>query len=418
MPSTGRSLIPPITVMASLLVVALVALLPLQGRTADAASRDGASPDRSPAPPDSPAVATAPSPRTVEPPDSFALLLEGDMDLGGFVFQEGFPLLHTDGGATYFNTALGLDAMTSLTPGDPSPESGSRNSAFGFAALRNNTLGHDNTAAGYAALYSNVAGARNTAFGSQPLSANSFGNQNTAIGYQALASNIFGSSNTAVGDGALSTMTIAGLNTAIGVAALRSTTGTGNTGLGHSAGTNWTDGSNNIAVGGGAYGEAGETATIRIGGNNKQNRTFIEGIFQTNVTGAAVYVTSDDRLGLTTSSVRFKEDVQDLEGVGDRLAELRPVSFRYKEEIADRAENPIEYGLIAEEVEEVFPELVLHDEEGRPYAVRYRQLTPLLLAEIQRQQRELDRLRSVVEEVAELRRLVTDQRRQFAASSP
>jgi hypothetical protein len=263
-----------------------------------------------------------------------------------------------------------------------------------------------------------VAGARNTAFGSQPLSANSFGNQNTAIGYQALASNIFGSSNTAVGDGALSTMTIAGLNTAIGVAALRSTTGTGNTGLGHSAGTNWTDGSNNIAVGGGAYGEAGETATIRIGGNNKQNRTFIEGIFQTNVTGAAVYVTSDDRLGLTTSSVRFKEDVQDLEGVGDRLAELRPVSFRYKEEIADRAENPIEYGLIAEEVEEVFPELVLHDEEGRPYAVRYRQLTPLLLAEIQRQQRELDRLRSVVEEVAELRRLVTDQRRQFAASSP
>lgn len=362
----------------------------------------------------SPTVGVAPSPQTVTAPSSFSLNLDGALELGGYVFQDGIPFLHNDGGATGYNTALGLYALVSTTPGMPFPEAGRGNSAFGFEALRSNTNGYSNTALGYRALYSNGSGLKNTAIGVQAMFANSLGRWNTAIGYEALDSTTLGDRNTAVGYQALAdTSTLANGNTAVGHRALRSNTGASNTAVGDSAGSNWTSGSSNIAIGSGAFGVAGESGTIRIGGGNNQNTTFIEGIFGENVTGAAVYVDSDNQLGLTSSSARFKQEIHNIEGVSGRLQDLRPVSFRYKDQVAKGSENPRAYGLIAEEVAKVFPELVINDEQGRPYTVRYSLLTPLLLAEIQRQEGELERLWGVVEELAELRKVVAEQQRRL-----
>lgn len=470
--------------------------------------------------------ALAPPPQTVTP-TSFSLKLDADADLGGAIFKGGVPFIHNDGGDTYKNTALGLNALVSATLGSPGPSSGSKNSAFGQNALRYNTSGMRNTAAGYGALaantqgngstavgykalaanqsglnvatgvfalYSNTTGFANTASGYKALYSNTSGTDNTATGYHALqnnlaggntaigssalASNTSGSSNTAAGGGALAANTIGVKNTAVGSgalngnvtgnrntatgfdalrfntafanvangyealrantsgsnntavgykAALNNTTGKGNvvigfsamqlgttgdynTAVGRLAGYGWTTGSNNIALGRGAEGAAGESGVIRIGGFGYQSQTFIEGISGTAVgAGVPVEVTANDQLGVAPSSARFKEDIRDLEDVGEKLRELRPVSFRYKEELVGGSPALLEYGLVAEEVAEVFPELVVLDEEGKPYTVRYRLLTPLLLNELQRQEEELGELREqMADREREHRREIAD----------
>ena len=303
------------------------------------------------------------------------------------------------------NTAVGALALNQNSGGN-------NNTAVGFQALTHNNF-HHNTALGYQALMSNGLGSYNTAVGSSALRDNysSTADGNTAVGYRALLSNVEGHGNTGVGAYALENNT-ATKNTALGYRALDSNTvGQWNTAVGYNAGNDWTTGNYNIAIGANVEGQSGESNTLRIGEGIVQ--AYIDGIWG-NVSGAGapVHVNALNELGTLTSSARFKQDIRDLEGAATaRLMDLRPVSFRYRAEFTNPPEgksNPLEYGLIAEEVAELFPELVIDDQDGRPYTVRYHLLTPLLLAEIQRQEQELVHLRS---EFADRNRQVADLRR-------
>ncbi len=285
------------------------------------------------------------------------------------------------------NTAVGNGAMRY--------NAGSLNTAVGALALRNNT-GDYNTAMGDVALNQNTSGSYNTAVGQYALYHNTVGSFNSAFGRAAMASTTSGISNVAVGSRALGDNTVGFDNTAIGDYALRNSTGNDNTALGQAAGYNLTTGSNNIMIG--SYGVAGESGAIRIGGG-PQTATFIDGIHGvTSSGGIGVFVNAAGQLGTATSSRRFKEDIGPVGEESKTLFELRPVSFRYTEEAAGpKVERPLEYGLIAEEVAEVWPELVPYDEEGRPATVRYHLLVALLLAELQRERERSEMLLARVE---------------------
>ncbi len=340
------------------------------------------------------ALRPGPTPvRTVEPPGSYALAIDGSMRLGGSVFKDGYPFLHNDGGAAYVNTALGLNALINATPGDPTSGSGSRNTAVGASALLSNTTGSRNTATGAFALYSNATGSSNTATGFAALYF-SGGSFNTANGVYSLTDISSGTSNAAFGSLTLQNSTSGSFNTAIGGSAMAYTlTGSNNTALGYGAGLLNFSGSNNVWIS--AFG-ADESNTMRIGsgtgsGSFQQNRAFISGIRGV-TTGEpdalTVVIDSDGQLGTVSSSRRFKEGIRDMAGTSEGLAALRPVTFHYRGE-SEHDGNPRQYGLIAEEVAVVFPELVAYDEEGRPEAVLYRHLTPMLLNELQTAQRQL-----------------------------
>ncbi len=342
---------------------------------------------------------TTPPPRTVTSPAGYDLTVEGDVDLGGFVFKEGYPFLHNDGGVAVYNTALGLNALVSATPGVPNPSSGMRNTAVGARALRANTSGRHNTGVGEGALRYNTSGVYNTAVGLNALR-NSNGDTNTAVGHYALSGNGFGTRNTAVGVSALVANSTGTENTGVGRWALsHNKTGDNNLALGHRAGRNLgyigtptgaSTYSNNIFIGNeGAVGDAG---VLKIGTQGTQTATFIAGIAGVAFTGDPVHIkttgASTGQLGTgPPSSRRFKEDIREMGDASSGLLELRPVTFRYKREVAgdDRRRA---YGLVAEEVVEVFPDLVGYTEAGEPDSVRYHLLSPLLLNELQRQHRQ------------------------------
>jgi len=277
------------------------------------------------------------------------------------------------------NTASGAAALSSNT-------TGAQNTASGFEALKSNTTGFNNTASGGRALDSNTSGARNTAIGQYALHLNTTADNNTAIGTEALRFNT-GSRNTANGDNALRNNTTGSNNNASGFSALRdNTTGSSNIAIGNYSGVMLTTGSNNIAIGN--LGVTGEGATIRIG-SGIQTRAFIAGISGSIVspgTGTGVFVDSAGQLGTVVSSRRFKKDIADMGELTDRLLELRPVVFHYKQEpkLANGNEAPLEYGLIAEEVAEIFPDLVIYDEKGLPFTVKYHLLSAMLLNELER----------------------------------
>jgi Chaperone of endosialidase len=245
------------------------------------------------------------------------------------------------------------------------------NTALGFQALTANTTGSGNTALGFNALANNTTGSGNTATGAAALTSNSTGGQNTAVGQNALGLSATGSSNTAVGSAALETIT----------------TGSGNTAIGANAGVNVTTGNDNIHINN--SGTAGDNLVIRIGIQGLQTSTSISGIFGATVfAGAmAVEVDSTGQLGTANSSRRVKDDIRDMDDASGGLAKLRPVTFHYKAEQAS-GPRPIEYGLIAEEVAEIYPELVVRDTDGQPTGVRYHVLPAMLLNELQRQRRE------------------------------
>jgi len=300
------------------------------------------------------------------------------------------------------NTALGLNALLGNT-------TGSLNTAVGFQALQSNTTGLRNTATGAGALASNTTGTFNIATGVNALLNNTVGGGNTATGFSALFSNTTGGANTATGGAALFNNTTGGANTATGVNALfNNTTGSGNTAIGAGAGQNVTLGSNNIHISNGGF--AADDALIRIGTGGTQTATFIAGIrgVTTGVDDAlAVMIDSAGQLGTTSSSRRVKTDIRDLGDQSRPLHQLRPVSFRYRSHPPD---GPPQYGLIAEEVAEIYPELVLLDPDGQPAGVRYHVLPAMLLNELQRQARditeqarELAELRAKVQELDELR---------------
>jgi hypothetical protein len=216
---------------------------------------------------------------------------------------------------------------------------------------------------------------------------------NTGLGISALVSNTTGANNTAIGAGALFSNTTGMNNTAIGNEALLISTGTNNIGIGASAGAALSSGSDNILIGNG--GLSGDSGTIRVGQSGNQTSFFAAGVRGV-TTGAnnaiPVVIDSSGQLGTVSSSRRFKEDIQDMGEASSGLLQLRPVSFRYKQPFADGS-KPIQYGLIAEEVAEVFPDLVVHSADGQIETVKYQMLDVLLLNELRRQEAEIRALK-------------------------
>ncbi len=290
------------------------------------------------------------------------LEVDGNIGLSGYIYVDGSRFVHNYGGST--NTFVGANAGNlSLTQ--------NRNTGIGSEALMSLTSGENNTAVGELTLKATTTGSGNTAVGQGALDVNTTGDSNTAVGKDALgaAAGSEATENCAFGEGALASMT----------------TGSDNIGIGYDAGNAMTSGWHNIYLGN--AGQASESNTIRIGrpggGDTDHNATYIAGIYGVTVaTGIHVYMKSDGQLGTTTSSMRFKTGIADLGSTSDVLYDLRPVTFAYKPEI-DPAGIP-QYGLIAEEVAEVAPDLVIYDDVGDPYTVRYEQLVPLLLNELQR----------------------------------
>jgi trimeric autotransporter adhesin len=305
------------------------------------------------------------------------------------------------------NTAIGLNALSSVcglvveSPGDDNTASGayalgcntigSLNTANGTHALIGNKSGNNNTAVGAYALYGSGEGTgdNNTAMGFQALYSNTSGIDNTAGGLNALFSNTEGNENTADGHGALHSNTTGNDNTAVGHDALfNNTTGSNNIALGHGAGSNLTTGSNNIDIG--FFGVADEANTIRIGTLGTQTKTFVAGINGAGVTGMPVKVDGNGQLGTTPSSVRFKQNIKAMGEASEAILALKPVTFHYKKEL-DPEDTP-QFGLVAEDVEKVNPNLVVHDKDGKPYSVRYDQVNAMLLNEFLKEHRKVEQL--------------------------
>jgi len=290
---------------------------------------------------------------------------------------------------------------------------GTFNTANGAFALFSNTTGLQNTANGTVTLVNNVTGSANSAFGAFALNNNFFGDSNTAIGTNALQFNFNGSGNTATGAAALLLNTTGTENTATGFAALQfndsgflntaigyqallnNTGGAGNTALGYGAGQNLTIGDDNICIGN--DGVAGDGGTIRVG-RSFIGATYIAGIFgQTSSGGTGVFINSDGKLGTTTSCRRFKEEVKPMERASEVLFELKPVTFRYKKGI-DPQGIP-QFGLVAEEVAEVNPDLVVRDKNGEIYSVRYEQINAMLLNEFLKAHRKVQEQEATIEQL-------------------
>jgi hypothetical protein len=275
-----------------------------------------------------------------------------------------------------FDTADGFEALAFNT-------TGYKNTATGFQALLGNTTGHDNTASGFYALYYNT-GNNNTATGSQALFNNTTGTDNTANGFDALVNNTTGSSNTADGSQALQNNTAGVNNTATGFEALVNNTGSSNTALGVFAGANLTTGDDNIDIGN--RGVAGESATIRLGDNAIHAKTFIaaiRGATTGNADAIAVVIDSGGQLGTVSSSRRFKKDIGPMDKASEAILALKPVTFHYK---SDSKGTP-QFGLIAEEVAKVNPDLVVRDADGEVYTVRYEAVNAMLLNEFLKEHR-------------------------------
>ena len=287
-----------------------------------------------------------------------------------------------DGGYPIANTAEGDFALASLT-------SGEADTAIGHAALFSNTTGGSNTALGANALQSDTTGSGNTATGASALINNSTGMNNTANGYFALLNNN-ADNNTASGFLALFSNTTGGNNTASGVDALLSnTTGSNNIGFGFLAGSKLTSGSNNIDIGANVPGVAGEANTIRIGKSGTQKKTFIAGIRGVTVaSGVGVIVSSSGQLGTVLSSARFKEAIRPMDTASEATLALQPVTFRYKHELDP--DGVPQFGLVAEQVEKVNPDLVVRDEDGKVNTVRYEVVNAMLLNEFLKEHRKVE----------------------------
>ena len=330
----------------------------------------------------------------------------------------------------FYNTAIGQIAMQNNTTGNYNTASGqaalglnttgSQNTAAGTAALYSNTTGGNNTSTGFEALEDNTTAVRNTAVGVQALQLNTTGNDNTASGYQALQDNTTGIENAAFGVYALPVNTTGSFNTANGYLAMdANTTGTGNTAIGAAALYTNTAGNDNIAIGLNAAigvsagnsnnidigsqgvsgdGTAANSGVIRIGTQGNQTSAYIAGIYNTAVGGTNIYVCVDNtgKLGTsgtgcaTLSSRRFKEQITDMGDTSSKLLQLRPVTFLYKPEYDDGS-HALQYGLVAEEVAKLYPEMVGYDNDGQPSSVKYQSLAPLLLNEVQKQNAQLQK---------------------------
>lgn len=277
--------------------------------------------------------------------------------------------------AGYANTASGVNALMSNSTGN-------QNTANGFQALQNNTIGYNNAANGLQALFKNISGNNNVANGPDALYSNTDGSSNTADGAAALFQNITGSSNTALGS-----------------YALFNTTGSSNIALGESAGINLGAGSNNIDIANKGF--AGDSNTIRIGKANIHTKnTYILGISGAVVPGGVgVIVGTNGHLGTVVSSKRFKDEIKPMDKASEPILALKPVTFRYKKEL-DPDGIP-QFGLVAEQVEKVDPDLVARDDRGKPYTVRYEAVNAMLLNEFLKEHRKVGELEVTVAKLQE-----------------
>jgi hypothetical protein len=296
-----------------------------------------------------------------------------------------------------FNTAIGFAALGSNTTGD-------LNTAEGSGALLLNTTGSSNTANGNNALFHNTTGFQNVATGVQALFSNTTGFHNAAAGFQALLSNTTGNHNTAEGDNALVHNTTGILNTAVGGHALdQNITGSSNVAVGFQAGFNIT-GNGNVCIGQNIVGLAGESNVTRIG--NIGSTAQANGVFVT--------VGAGGKLGFQVSSRRYKDDIKPMDKASEALFALKPVSFRYKREI-DPARSP-DFGLIAEDVATVNPDLVARDEEGKIVTVRYQAVNAMLLNEFLKEHRRVEAMQaSFAQQQKNFQATVAQQQKQIEA---
>ena len=311
----------------------------------------------------------------------------------------------TSGG---FNTAVGWFSLRSNTTGSYNTATGAgalfvnstggNNTANGIGALLSNTTGSANTATGNFALASNTTADGNTANGASALVSNSIGSLNTAIGVQALASNTDGGGNVAVGYQALLNNTTAGSNTAIGLFALQNSTGNSNIALGGDAGYNVTTASDVIAIGSPA---ANVSDSCYI--------AHIRGITTANDNAIPVLIDGSGQLGTMSSSRRFKKEIKPMDKASESILALKPVTFHYKNNVSGRPQ----FGLIAEEVAKVNPDLVVHDEKGEIYTVRYEAVNAMLLNEFLKEHKAVQELKSTAAKqeanIVDLKRTVANQ---------
>ena len=324
-----------------------------------------------------------------------------------------------------FNTAAGWSALFSNTTGDrntafgsralPSNTTGFENTAVGRSALLFNTTGGDNVAIGVDALQDNTAGINNVAVGNFALltaighsntgtgfsalggsaQVDGTGDNNTANGVNALTMNTDGGGNTAIGAYTLQSNTTSFNNTAVGANALISSTlGDGNIAVGINAGANLTSGDLNIYIG--SQGAATESNTIRIGDTEgvASTATYISGISGTPVVGDPVVVDANGQLGTSGSSARFKKNVQPMDEASEAILALKPVTFEYKQD----SKGTPQFGLIAEEVAKVNPDLVVRNRKGEIYSVRYEAVNAMLLNEFLKAHGQLQDLKAIVAE--------------------
>jgi hypothetical protein len=298
------------------------------------------------------------------------------------------------------NTAFGAFSLTANT-------NGSANTALGAGALYENTQGYSNTATGLGALQNNTTGASNTAAGVNCLFYNTSGSYNTALGAGTLYFNISGTDNTAIGISALGGNVNGTNNTAVGFNALQGNQrGDNNIALGTEAGNNCT-GNDNILIGN--PGVKHESGAIRIGFPGTQTMTRIAGISGVTVaSGVTVVIDTNGQLGTITSSARYKEAVRPMEKASEAILSLNPVTFRYKKDL-DPA-GIAQFGLVAEEVAKVDPNLVARDESGKPYTVRYEAVNAMLLNEFLKEHRKVE---AQGKEIAELRSALKEQAAQL-----
>jgi hypothetical protein len=254
-----------------------------------------------------------------------------------------------DGGYPGFNTAEGQNALLHLT-------GGTGNTAIGWFSLKSVTTGSFNTGVGAGTLVLNT-GDNNTATGAGALLSNTTGIYNTANGTFALSSNTNGTSNTAIGYGALS----------------NNITGVANTAIGPSAGYNVTTGSRNVYIG------------HDVLGAEESNTTRISNVYDSVATGRQVYVNSDNKIGTLSSSRRYKEEITPMEKASEPILRLKPVTFRYKKDVDPN--QALSFGLIAEDVAKINPELITRDKNGKPQTVRYEAVNAMLLNEFLKEHR-------------------------------
>jgi Chaperone of endosialidase len=340
----------------------------------------------------------------------------------------------------YSNTGVGSGALSHNTEGMENTAIGSQalgenqaaggNTAIGVGALRYDTVGALNTAIGSNALFHNAYADYSTAVGSYALFSNSDLGQNDALGSYALYSNTTGMGNVAagrramemtngnwnvaVGQEAMRWRTQGAWSTAVGSQALAYAAGDYNIAIGAEAGSSLKAGSNNIDIGNG--GVETDSNTIRIGTQDTHKSAYIAGISGAAVAGGvSVLINSDGQLGTTVSSRVYKKDIRDLGDISAGLMRLRPVSFRYKQAAPDGA-YPIEYGLIAEEVAQVCPELVTRSADGQVQSVRYQLLSAMLLNELQKQHAKIQSLEQDIAGMKKILQALTHDQTQLASA--